>query len=200
MRTSDTKATSDTQATSTTSSASGAHARAGRLDQDTLAELWRMHGAFLLRALSRVTGGDQGRAEDVLQETLLRAWQNPDAIPLRIEQSRPWLLTVARRIAIDHIRRQAARAQEVPSEGLADHSSIEDPYDDLLADLDLELAFAELSPQHREVLTELYLNGRSVAGTADVLGIPQGTVKSRNYYAIRAIRPVLERRGLMPAA
>lgn len=86
------------------------------LDQETLAELYRLHGGYLLRALLRVTNGDRGKAEDILQETLLRAWQHPEAISRGTEQSRPWLFTVARRIAIDHFRMAAARAQEVVGE------------------------------------------------------------------------------------
>ncbi|WP_083974137.1 sigma-70 family RNA polymerase sigma factor [Kitasatospora mediocidica] len=161
------------------------------LDQETLAEIHRLHGPYLLRALLRVTSGDRGKAEDILQETLLRAWQHPEAISRGAEQSRPWLFTVARRIAIDHFRMAAARAQEVADEAPEERAVPGDPFDEVLAAWDMELVLAQLQPHHRDVLVELHLKDRSVADAAVVLGVPVGTVKSRNFYAIRALRPVL---------
>ncbi|WP_327066495.1 sigma-70 family RNA polymerase sigma factor [Kitasatospora sp. NBC_01302] len=161
------------------------------LDQETLAELYRLHGGYLLRALLRVTNGDRGKAEDILQETLLRAWQHPEAISRGPEHSRPWLFTVARRIAIDHFRMAAARAQEVAGEMLEDRPLAEDPYEQVLASRDIAQVLERLQPHHRDVLVELHLKDRSVLEAAERLGVPPGTVKSRNFYAIRALRPVL---------
>jgi RNA polymerase sigma-70 factor (ECF subfamily) len=192
-------------ATVTDSTAGAEEAAAPReirstLDQEALAELYRLHGPYLLRALLRVTSGDRGKAEDILQETLLRAWQNPAAISRGLEQCRPWLFTVARRIAIDHFRMQAARAQEVADEAPETRAGTHDPYDEVLAARDIEMALAELQPHHRDVLVELHMNGRSVAETAKILGIPVGTVKSRNFYAVRALRPILEAHGMAGTA
>ncbi|MFC9328451.1 sigma-70 family RNA polymerase sigma factor [Kitasatospora sp. NPDC057015] len=169
------------------------------LDQHTLAELYRLHGGYLLRAMLRVTSGDRGKAEDIVQETLLRAWQNPAAIRRGPEYSRPWLFTVARRIAIDHFRMQSARAQEVADENPEEHAGVHDPYDELLAAQDMAVALAELQPHHRDVLVELHMRGRSMAEAAAVLGVPVGTVKSRSFYAVRALRPILEARGTASA-
>jgi len=52
-------------------------------------------------------------------------------------------------------------------------------------------ALDRVSPEHREVLVELYYRGRSMAETAKELGVPPGTVKSRSYYALRALRAVM---------
>ncbi|MFG2845885.1 sigma-70 family RNA polymerase sigma factor [Kitasatospora sp. NPDC048296] len=178
------------------------HPSQGRatLDHDTLAELYRVHGPGLLRAMLRVTSGDRGKAEDILQETFLRAWQNPAAIARGVEESRPWLFTVARRIAIDHFRTASARAREVGAESPEDYAGTHDPYDDVLAARDLATAMAELQPHHRDVLVELHLKGRSTAEVASSLGVPVGTVKSRNFYAVRALRPILAARGMLPVA
>nr|WP_106438106.1 sigma-70 family RNA polymerase sigma factor [Kitasatospora sp. SID7827] len=143
----------------------------------------------------RATSGDRGKAEDIVQETLLRAWQNPAAIRRGPEHSRPWLFTVARRIAIDHYRMQTARAREVFDEAPEEHAGAHDPYDALLDACDMAVALAELPPHHRDVLVELHMRGRSVAEAAAVLGVPAGTVKSRSFYATRALRPILEARG-----
>ncbi|WP_078911724.1 sigma-70 family RNA polymerase sigma factor [Streptomyces sp. NRRL WC-3742] len=161
------------------------------LDQDTLAEIYRLHGGYLLRSLLRATGGDRGKAEDILQETLLRAWQHPEALAAGAEQSRPWLFTVARRIAIDHYRMAAARAKEVIGEPLEDRPLAEDPYEQVVVARDIALALRRVQKHHREVLVELHLKDSSVQEASSRLGVPPGTVKSRNFYAIRALRPVL---------
>src|SRR6266567_5790043 len=59
-------------------------------------------------------------------------------------------------------------------------------------------ALAALRPDHRQVLLETYYRGRSVAEAAIVLGVPAGTVKSRTFYALRALKLALEERGLAP--
>ncbi|MGH3375889.1 MAG: sigma-70 family RNA polymerase sigma factor, partial [Actinoallomurus sp.] len=170
------------------------------LDEATLAELYRLHGGYLLRALVRITNGDRGKAEDIVQETLIRAWRNPGALTRGPMECRPWLLTVARRIAIDHFRMVAARAKEVSDEAPGDRTPSYDPFDSVVEACDIEIVLAQLPAHHREVLVELHLNGRSVAETARRLGVPAGTVKSRHYYAVRAVRPILEAAGVHAAA
>jgi RNA polymerase sigma-70 factor, ECF subfamily len=171
-----------------------------RLDQAAVAELYRLHAPYLLRELVRVTGGDRGKAEDILQETLVRAWNHPQVISRGLLESRPWLFTVARRIAIDHYRAQASRAQEVGEEGVEAHGLVMDPVDGILLARDIEVALAELPSHHRDVLVELHLKDRSVVDTARILGIPAGTVKSRNFHAIRAMRTVLKSQGMAISA
>ncbi|MFH9352493.1 sigma-70 family RNA polymerase sigma factor [Kitasatospora sp. NPDC017646] len=161
------------------------------LDPDTLAEIHRLHGGYLLRALMRTTGGDRGKAEDILQETLLRAWQHPEALAAGPAQARPWLFTVARRIAIDHYRMAAARAKEVIGEPVEDRPLADDPYEQVVVARDIALALRRVQKHHREVLVELHLKDRSVVEASARLGVPPGTVKSRNFYAVRALRPVL---------
>ncbi|MGW3230548.1 sigma-70 family RNA polymerase sigma factor [Kitasatospora sp. NPDC001095] len=161
------------------------------LDPDTLAEIHRLHGGYLLRSLLRATGGDRGKAEDILQETLLRAWQHPEALAAGPAASRPWLFTVARRIAIDHYRMAAARAKEVIGEPVEDRPLADDPYERVVVARDIALALRRVQKHHREVLVELHLEDRSVLEASARLGVPPGTVKSRNFYAIRALRPVL---------
>ncbi|MFB7943132.1 sigma-70 family RNA polymerase sigma factor [Streptomyces sp. NPDC127049] len=169
------------------------------MDRDTLAELHRLHASALLRALLRLTSGDRGRAEDMLQETFLRAWQNPQALVRGPEHGRPWLFTVARRIAIDHFRAQSARVKELGDETPEDRAGPDDPYEEIVIAHAVGDALAELPDHQREVLVELHLNDRSTADAAAVLGVPPGTVKSRNFYAVRALRSVLERHGLAQA-
>lgn len=59
-------------------------------------------------------------------------------------------------------------------------------------------ALASLRPDHREVLMETYYRGCSVAEAAATLGIPAGTVRSRTFYALKALKLALQERGLAP--
>jgi RNA polymerase sigma-70 factor (ECF subfamily) len=168
---------------------------ADAVDETELRSLWDEHAGPLLAFVLRLTGGDRGRAEDIVQETLLQAWRHPEARDPARGPVRPWLLTVARRVAIDHHRARQARPPEVGDEGLewlADDDGVDEALDRwLVAD-----ALASLAPAHREALVHTYYAGRTVTEAAVALGVPAGTVKSRVFYGLRALRLALEERGM----
>lgn len=159
-----------------------------------LAALQREHGRPLFALLLRLCDGDRQRAEDLVQETLVRAWQHPEALRAdSFDSVRPWLMTVARRLAIDARRARQARPAEV-GDAVLDHAHAPvcaDHAERAAAALDVREAVKTLTPQHREVLVLVYFQGASVAEAAQALGIPPGTVKSRAYYALRALRRML---------
>ncbi|MEV3856366.1 sigma-70 family RNA polymerase sigma factor [Streptomyces sp. NPDC050095] len=160
-------------------------------EQD-LAQVQREHGGPLFSFLLRLCDGDRQRAEDLLQETYMRAWQHPEALGSSSHESvRPWLFTVGRRLAIDARRARLARPAEVGDAVLESARVCADHAERSAAALDVREAVATLSPEHRAVLLEVYFKGASVAEAARTLGIPPGTVKSRAYYALRALRRVL---------
>lgn len=142
----------------------------------------------------RLTGGDRQRAEDVTQETLLRAWRHPDVLEQSRDSARAWLFTVARRIVIDGWRSAAARSEFV-TERLPERA-IADGTERALQGWVVAEAMAELSREHREVLARCYFEGCSVSEASLRLGIAEGTVKSRAHYALRALRLALEERGM----
>ena len=107
----------------------------------------------------------------------------------------PWLATVARRIVIDQGRRKRARPMEAGDEML-ENVPVTDTTEDLLRKVVVADALRALSPAHREVLNETILRDRTVNEAAAILGVPVGTVKSRVYYALRALRLVLAERGV----
>ncbi|MFF2959112.1 sigma-70 family RNA polymerase sigma factor [Streptomyces sp. NPDC057963] len=156
-------------------------------DERTLADLQREHGPALFHFLLGLTFGDRQRAEDLLQETLVRAWQHPEAFDAPYESMRPWLFTVARRLAIDARRSRQARPAEVGDAVLEAAASEEDTAEAAVSALDVRDAIRTLSPEHRAVLVQMYFRGLSVGETARALGIPAGTVKSRSYYALRQL-------------
>nr|WP_220446789.1 sigma-70 family RNA polymerase sigma factor [Nonomuraea deserti] len=160
-----------------------------------MSALYREYHRPLLAFVIRLTAGDRQWAEDVVQETMIRAWRSaerldPDAVSLM-----PWLATVARRIVIDDRRRRDARPQE-SGDGQLESMSVPDEMEGLLRQVVVSEALKALSPAHREILNETILRDRSVNDAAQALGIPVGTVKSRVYYAVRALRIALEERGV----
>lgn len=142
---------------------------------------------------------DERDAWDVLQQTWLAAYQglgrldDPRAL-------RTWLYRIAHHQAVSHHRRRRAGTAQSAA---ADPSDLGDVPDDSSDDRTWAAEAAEqvhaglsaLSIPHREVLTLHFLEDLSVEETATVLGVPPGTVKSRLYYAKRALRDVLERGG-----
>lgn len=166
-------------------------------DDELVRALYTEHAGPLLGYVLRLTQGDRGRAEDVVQETLLRAWRHPEALASAENSARPWLCTVARNIVADSHRARRARPPETGDDALA-LLSADDGLDAALLAWEVAQALVSLSPDHRAVLLETYYRGSSVAEAARTLGVPSGTVKSRTYYALRALKLALEERGLAP--
>jgi RNA polymerase sigma-70 factor, ECF subfamily len=176
----------------------GAGARNSRRissDEELIRALYAEHAAPLLRYAVHLMSGDRQRAEDIVQETLLRAWQHPEAIAGR--PARPWLFAVARNLAIDSYRARKARPHEV-GEGALEVVPAPDEAERALESWAVADALSSLRPEHKRVLLETYYRGKSVAEAAATLGVPAGTVKSRTFYALRALRLALEERGLAP--
>jgi RNA polymerase sigma-70 factor, ECF subfamily len=173
----------------------GGGAVARRDDDLLMAQLYRQYRAPLLAFVMRLTAGDRQQAEDIVQETMLRAWRQSDQFDPAAQSLMPWLATVARRIVIDEQRRKNARPAEA-GEAMLEKASVTDGTEDLLRSVLVADALRALSPAHREILNETILRDRTVNEAAEVLGIPVGTVKSRVYYAIRALRLVLTERGV----
>jgi RNA polymerase sigma-70 factor (ECF subfamily) len=140
--------------------------------------------------------GDAAQSEDIVQETLLRAWRKPTVLDQRAASARAWLFTVARNLVIDDAR-SARRRHETPT-------AVETMPEPIAADetermLDAWLigdALAALSEEHRKVIALAYYGGRSVAEIAGELEIPEGTVKSRLHYGLRALRLALQEKGV----
>jgi RNA polymerase sigma-70 factor (ECF subfamily) len=151
----------------------------------------RLHGPPLYRFLLRITFGDRREAEDLLQETLLRAWRYLQDHTADVTKLRPWLYTIARRAAIDAARARQARPTEVILTDLTTLPAGRDDIEQLLDKLTVQRALMSLTPDHRQVLIEVYYHGRTAHEAAEALGIPEGTVKSRIYYGLRALAAVI---------
>jgi RNA polymerase sigma-70 factor, ECF subfamily len=151
------------------------------------------HQASLVGFVLPIVNGDVQAAEDVVQETMLRGWQH--AGELSPEHAGSWLHKVARNIAIStYHRRRRARPREVPLDETTAPAT-GDGIDGLVDALLIASALNSLSAEHRSVIVELFYNRRSVAEVAAILAIPEGTVRSRCFYGLRALRKALEKQG-----
>jgi len=162
-------------------------------EDELIRELYSRYRRPLYGYVLRAVGGDHQHAEDVVQETLLRAWRN--AHSLSVDQAGPWLYTVARNLVVSGYRKQSARVDEVPIME-RDWARPSDDFDRVLQGWQVAEAMRALSKDHRAVIAELFFRRRTITEAASVLGVPAGTVKSRSFYALRALRDALEERGV----
>ncbi|RSM64516.1 hypothetical protein DMB66_19515 [Actinoplanes sp. ATCC 53533] len=141
-----------------------------------------------IRAYVQRLTGNRSTAEDVVQETLLRAWRNVESLTGRDSSVRGWLFRVAHNIAVDLMRRR--RMVYFAGDDVWDSllRPVPDHADAAIANATLVPALRRLTAEHRDVLFELYYRRSSVAEAAEAIGIPPGTVKSRAYYAVRVLR------------
>jgi RNA polymerase sigma-70 factor, ECF subfamily len=154
------------------------------------------HAGVLWRYALRLTG-DASHAEDVVQETLLRAWQHPEVIGDTERSARAWLFTVARNMIIDD--RRSARYRNVVASTDVEGAPEQSTPDEVNAALDRLLmadAMTQLSAEHRAVVQRSYYRGWTTAQIAADLDIAEGTVKSRLHYALRALRLTLQELGV----
>ena len=166
-----------------------------KADDAFIRALYAEHGGALLRYALHLTGGDRQKAEDLVQETIVRAWRHPEALADR--PARPWLFAVARNLAVDAYRARQSRPPEAGQDAF-ETLPAQDDADRTLESWAVAEALASLRPDHRSVIVETYYRGCSVAEAAATLGIPPGTVKSRTYYALKALKLALQERGLAP--
>ena len=150
------------------------------------------HYGFSVRSL-----GDAGLAEEAVQETFLRAWRHSDRFDPDVASLRTWLFAICRHVIVDLARRRAVRppVAAVPAAS-DDQADGVDEVDRALVAWQVEEALRRIGEDHRRVLVEVYYRARPYAEVATELGVPVGTVKSRVYYGLRALRLALEEMGV----
>lgn len=170
--------------------------RAARGDDEAFASLVRRYQGRLMNFFARL--GDQGNAEDLVQETFMRLYRNR-------KRARPearfttYVHTLAHRVWVDHVRRSARRADTLERAGR--DPLVVNPGSVPLPDggrLDADRLLARLSPAHREAIVCVILEGLEYGEAAAVLGVPEGTVKSRVHYALRQLRQVIDGKEPVP--
>lgn len=155
----------------------------------------RYAGPLYVFALRLV--GDREGAEEVVQDTLLRVWRNGDRFDPGRGSLDTWVFTIARNRATDMLRRRAARPQAATPLEDAPTTPTDADVDRVIEAWVLGEALQALSPEHRDAIVEVHYRGRTVRETAELFGLPEGTVKSRVYYGLRNLRLLLEERGVV---
>ncbi len=141
---------------------------------------------FALRAL-----GDRGLAEDVVQETFVRAWRAGRRFDPDIASLRTWLFAILRNVIVDAARARTVRAGVTARIDVA----VADNIDELLRGWVVEEALHRLTDEHRRAVVEVYYQGRSAVDVAADLGVPAATIRSRLFYGLRALRLSLDELG-----
>jgi RNA polymerase sigma-70 factor (ECF subfamily) len=149
-----------------------------------LAAAYDEHGSslfgFAINALR-----DRALAEDCVQETFLRAWRARHQFSADRASLKTWLFAIERHVIIDLQRSIQRMPRLMPSELLDDTATEES---DPLERLSVIEGLAKLSPEHRSVLIDIHLEGRSYAEVAASSGVSAATLRSRSFYALRAMR------------
>jgi RNA polymerase sigma-70 factor, ECF subfamily len=168
---------------------------------DNLRVLYDLHGAEIFRFCLRLVG-DRGLAEEAVQETFLKAWRARDRWQSELGSVRTWMYSIARNASIDLLRSRSVRPQ-LPNTfvDLTTRSSGEeqradrDAYDDVLDGWMLEEGLRRLREDQRHAIVETYVKGRSYTELAQELGVPEGTIRTRVFYGLKALRLGLEEMG-----
>jgi RNA polymerase sigma-70 factor (ECF subfamily) len=165
------------------------------LPDAALRSAYDAHGAELYR-FARRSLGDAGQAEDAVQEAFVRAWRASDRYdPARASQ-RTWLFAILRNVVIDQVRARRSRPPMALDADAPDRlGDGDDAMDQLLTAWQVDAALDTVPDDQRRVLVEVHWRGRPYAEVAAELGVPEGTVKSRVYYGLRAMRSALEAGG-----
>jgi RNA polymerase sigma-70 factor (ECF subfamily) len=161
-------------------------------DEAGLRDAFLAHGGELL-GFARRSLYASGSAEDAVQETFARAWRSRSRFDPTLGSLRTWLFTIERRVIIDIGVRQM-KVRTVPIDQ-SEEPVAEDRLETAMLGWQMESALARLDPEHRMVITELYFNGRTGREVAELFALPEGTVRSRAFYALRMLRILLEEAG-----
>jgi RNA polymerase sigma-70 factor (ECF subfamily) len=161
---------------------------------DGVRAVYAAHGPELYRFAVRSLG-DRGLAEEAVQETFVRAWRAADRFDDGLGSLRTWLFAIVRNVVIDLSRARAVRPGLTADATADDGLFVDQAFDQVLTSWQVEEALRMLSEEHRSALIEVHYKGRAYGDVALALGVPVGTVKSRVYYALKAMRLALEELG-----
>jgi RNA polymerase sigma-70 factor, ECF subfamily len=163
------------------------------LDDDAVTAIYRDYSPMVRRMAFRGTH-DAAAAEDVVQEVILKVWR---AAP-KNDNMAAYLAQTTRNVLVDRYRAASRRPKEVTSvdENLVDRPFDSDEVDRALDALLIDQALARLSADHVAIVRLLHVQRMSITDAAATLGVPEGTVKSRAFYALRQLRVILDEMGV----
>jgi RNA polymerase sigma-70 factor (ECF subfamily) len=159
----------------------------------------RMRHAFVahqaeLHGLARRVLGSTHLAEDAVQETFVRAWRSRERFDSSRGSLRTWLFSIERNLLID-MARTRARAEIHNARSGPMTEAVDDGVEKAMDSWQVEEAILGLSSEHRAVIVEMYFRGQNSKEVATRMAIPEGTVRSRLFYALKALRANLDAAG-----
>jgi RNA polymerase sigma-70 factor, ECF subfamily len=169
-------------------------AHRGQPDGDpdaVIRELYSRHAKALHAYVERFCP-DPASADDIVQETFIRAWHHLPRLSADDRPIGPWLFRVARNLLIDANRAARARPMTVQEQAEEAGTGTDAGLEEILDRQLVSDALRHLSPAHRAVLVETFYRGGTLATVARELGIPHGTARSRLHYALDALRKQLQ--------
>jgi RNA polymerase sigma-70 factor (ECF subfamily) len=168
-------------------------------DPDAVIRQLYSHYAKALHGYVEQFCPDRASADDIVQETFIRAWRHLPQLSADGRPVRAWLFRVARNLLTDANRAARARPMSAPEQSAGEigtDSGMEEILDREL----VSAALRHLSPAHQTVLVETFYRGGTMATVARELGIPHGTARSRLHYALDAMRQHLEEHDAIAAS
>jgi RNA polymerase sigma-70 factor (ECF subfamily) len=169
----------------------------GRFREEALAEIYRRHGGVVFGLAKKVVG-DVGEAEDIVQEVFLRLWHQPDRFDPARGTLRSFLLAQSHSRAVDVVRSREARTRREEREARATANAgydLEREVWDLMVTDQVARAVADLPDEERAAIELAYFGGHTYREVADLLSLPEGTVKSRIRTGLRRMRGALSDTG-----
>lgn len=168
-------------------------------DEEGVRAAYAAHGPELYRFALRQLN-DDGAAQDVVQEIFLRAWKSSATFDPDLASLRVWLFAIARNVVIDASRSRKVRPWQatVVADLDAERASTVRIDDRVLDGWIVEEALRRITPEHRVAIVEIYLRGRPAAEVAAEQCVPPGTIRSRIFYGLKALRLTMEEMGVEP--
>jgi len=155
--------------------------RLQRREPQALAELYDRYGGMIYRLVLRIVR-DTGIAEDLVQETFLRAWNRAGGFDSKRGAAGPWLLAIARNRALDYLRSQSRHGANTMELNETEHPAqfVDFPAEALNFDLarQIKRALEQLTADQRAAIELAYFQGMSQSEIAEHMGQPLGTVKT----------------------
>lgn len=141
--------------------------------------------------------GDRQAAEEVVQEVVLAAWRKYTQFDPDRGSERAWMFGIAKNVAATRYRRNRRHLASVPTANTPDDGRDDVELDRLVDRSLIADSVRSLSSEHRAVLIAAYWERLSTREISERLQIPEGTVKSRLYYALRILRAGLDEREVL---
>ena len=171
----------------------------GQADETAMGELYRRYGPSVYGLALRIIG-ETTMAEEVLQDVFVRLWRQPGRYDAARGELRAFLLREARSRGIDRVRANEARMRREDRSHLGESGHVGDDIErqvwELIRSEKVKEALTALLPGERQAITMAYFEGHTYREVAQLLGEPEGTIKSRIRLGLRKLADALDRAGL----